>query len=66
MADIDKTIKELRCCIQSEEECFCPDDCPYNDGDASECQATVMRDALELLEVMKAEQERRANNGAFD
>ena len=49
MPDREKVIKGLGCCIYSEEECECPEDCPYVDDDMSECQAKVMRDALELL-----------------
>ena len=49
MEKFDRVVKELTCCIYSEEECECPNDCPYSDGDMEECQATVMRDALELL-----------------
>ena len=77
MPDREKVIKELTCCIYSEEECECPEDCPYVDDDMSECQAKVMRDALALL---KEQQEKieylehqletltrwRANAGAFD
>ena len=53
MADIEKVIKELTCCIYSEEECECPEDCPFVDEDMNECQAKVMRDALELLKEQK-------------
>lgn len=49
MPNREKVIKELECCIYSEEECECPEDCPYSDGDMGECQAQVMRDALALL-----------------
>ena len=52
--DREKVIKELTCCIYSEEECECPEDCPYVDDDMSECQAKVMRDALELLKEQEA------------
>lgn len=48
--DREKVIKELTCCIYSEEECECPEDCPYVDDDMSECQANVMRDALALID----------------
>ena len=49
MLNREKIIKELTCCIYSEEEYECPDDCPYADDDTSECQVNVMRDALSLL-----------------
>ena len=50
----EKVIKELTCCIYSEEEYECPEDCPYVDDDMSECQAKVMRDALALLKEQEA------------
>ena len=52
--DREKVIKELTCCIYSEEECECPEECPYVDDDMSECQAKVMRDALALLKEQEA------------
>lgn len=50
MINREKVIKELTCCIYSEEECECPNDCTYVDDDINECQAKVMRDALELID----------------
>ena len=65
MADIEKVIYDIERCI-----CHVPDacrDCSHygHDGDLR-CMEALMSDAMELLKIMKAEQERRANNGAFD
>jgi len=59
MADIEKVLKALDC----EEYSKC-DECPY--VKYRKCNVLLIRDIRELLKVMKAEQERRANNGAFD
>lgn len=52
MADREKVIKGLECCILSDEECECPDECPYHDDcweTDYELVYTLKKDALELL-----------------
>ena len=43
-------IRGLKCCIESDENVFCPDDCPYSDtfGDNS-CEANLHKDLLEMI-----------------
>jgi len=71
MADIEKVIKGLERCSSidmcyMEISCYHPKylECPYHEE--SECVKHLVNDALELLKTMKAAQEKRINNGAFD
>lgn len=43
-------IRGLKCCIESDENVFCPDDCPYSDtfGDNS-CEANLHKELLEFV-----------------
>ena len=57
MSDFEKVIKALECCIFSDEECECLDECPYHD----DCWETnlesgyiLKKDALELLKKQEA------------
>lgn len=50
MAEREKVIKGLECCVKTIEDCECADNCPYE----SQCwdgtmYLDLMRDALELL-----------------
>lgn len=47
MADLNKVIAALRCCVDGERDC---DGCPYERGMDESCITEVMADALELLE----------------
>ena len=66
MADIEKVIRGLKCIKGDLVLCV---DCGYSDDNGHgcyHCKAFCANDALELLKMMKEEQERRTNNGAFD
>ena len=52
MSDFEKVIKGLECCIFSDEECECLDECPYHDDCwETDCELgyILKKDALELL-----------------
>ena len=51
--DKNKVKKGLECCIESDRECVCPDDCPYDDDDNDVCEALVKVDALKLIEELE-------------
>ena len=63
MADIDDVIEGLEYCVNAYP--MCGDKCPYMHK-CMDFPRQIKKDALELLKIMKAEQERRANNGTFD
>ena len=72
MADINKVIQGLERCLVCE---MSPIASAEGQKAYLECEYTIalycgrdrlLLDALKLLKIMKAEQERRANNGAFD
>ena len=48
MADRDKVIKGLECCIHTESG-YCPGECPYIKNFSCRGNVTLMADALELL-----------------
>lgn len=52
--DLDKVLKALECCIQSDRDCMCPEDCPYADADDENdlCETQVKLAAYELLKGM--------------
>ena len=72
MPDIDTVIKSLELCTSmSKGDVLVCRECPYRekdmaDDDETQCFDVLSKDALELLKIMKAEQESRTNNGAFD
>jgi len=52
MIDREKVIKGLECCILSDEECECLDECPYHDDCwETDCELgyILKKDALKLL-----------------
>ena len=55
MLDIEKVIKGLLCCIDSDRECFCPEDCPYGEVNESNymCETLLKLDAIALLKGQK-------------
>lgn len=55
--DREKVIKGLECCIKSDKECMCRDNCPYDDDDNDVCETLVKLDALKLIEELLKEQE---------
>lgn len=55
MAEREKVMKGLECCVKTVEYCECPDNCPYK----SQCRdgaiyLDLMWDALELLKAQEA------------
>ena len=64
MADINKVVKCLELCRKLTSTC---EGCPYESVPPGEnCMLVMHDDALELLKIMKEEQDRRTNNGTFD
>ena len=61
MHDREKVIKGLECCIASDRECVCPEDCPYQEVDESDdiCETLLKLDALAMLK--EQEEERKRN-----
>lgn len=53
MPDKNKVKKGLECCIESDRECVCPYDCPYDDDDNDVCETLVKVDALKLIEELE-------------
>lgn len=62
MADLEKVIKGLECCIKSISECQCTDGCPYEDNcwgqnseadDGDPMYLDLMRDALTMLKAQQ-------------
>lgn len=51
MPDIEKVIKGLECCITSDNEVFCPGDCPYDDDGDFRCETMLKRDAAAMLKL---------------
>ena len=51
---LDKAIKGLECCIESDKEVLCPEDCPYDDDGDCRCETLVKMDALALLKEREA------------
>ena len=53
MIDREKVIKGLECCIKSNDDCECPDECPYYEkcweGEQVKLNDQLMKDAKELL-----------------
>lgn len=52
MTNIEKVIKALECCLISDDERKCPDECPYYDrcwDDDSPIEYELKKDILELL-----------------
>lgn len=47
----EKVIRWLECCIKSERDCLCPENCPYADADETHdlCETQVKLAALALL-----------------
>ena len=68
MADVEKVIKGLENCSETNGNCQWKEhlDCPYIERCKAKDYSALNRDALELLKVMKDAQDRRANNGALD
>ena len=49
--DYGKVVDGLNCCIISDREVFCPDDCPYQDDkDGRRCETIVKQEALLLIQ----------------
>lgn len=64
MADRGKVIKGLECCILSDEECECLDECPYHDDCwETDCELgyILKKDALKLLKEQEAEKPKEVN-----
>ena len=55
MVDREKVIKALECCIESDRECVCLENCPYADADETSdtCETQIKIAALELLKEQK-------------
>lgn len=54
MIDSKKVMKGLECCVRSNTDCDCPEECPYyeicwDDHDGTLMGTILMSDALELL-----------------
>lgn len=55
MPDLEKVLKALSLCVETDEDCVCPEGCPYE----TQCwngglYSALMNDALELLEGQRA------------
>ncbi|MCR4622091.1 MAG: hypothetical protein K5663_08425 [Clostridiales bacterium] len=49
--DCGKVAEGLVCCIASDREVFCPDDCPYqDDSDGLRCETILKQEALRLIQ----------------
>lgn len=49
--DYGKVVDGLNCCIISDREVFCPDDCPYQDDkDGRRCETIMKQEALLLIQ----------------
>ena len=49
--DYGKVVDGLNCCIISDSEVFCPDDCPYQDDkDGRHCETIMKQEALLLIQ----------------
>lgn len=55
MPDIEKVIKGLECCIESDNEIICPGDCPYDDDGDCRCETMLKMDAAAILKSIQKE-----------
>ena len=52
MNEIDKVLEGLRCCIESDQTCECPERCPYGAAMLEDCEMTLKQDALAVIETL--------------
>lgn len=52
MNEIDKVMEGLRCCIESDKTCECPERCPYGAAMLEDCEMTLKQDALAVIETL--------------